>query len=184
MKRWLFNVLVGVSLVLCIATGSLALRSIRTCDRFAFSVLLWRFQISSECGRFSLCIFKDDVDSNHYWQTYDAWYDDDWQLDAPGPMTRRFSLGPFAYAEGWTASWTLYVFGGKFKYRLVELPSWLPIVATGLIPAWWFPRLWKGWIGRRRIRSQLCPSCGYDIRATPDRCPECGTMPEKINSMP
>jgi hypothetical protein len=45
------------------------------------------------------------------------------------------------------------------------------------------PVTWSILARRRRRTSRLagaCQSCGYDLRASPDRCPECGIAPSKL----
>jgi hypothetical protein len=85
------------------------------------------------------------------------------------PMTRPFmvkdltafeaghrSFGPFSRLETWH----------------VDLPLWVPAalcLAPGLV-AWRVARR-----RRRRHAAGLCRDCGYDLRASPDRCPECGS---------
>jgi hypothetical protein len=56
----------------------------------------------------------------------------------------------------------------------IHLAYW--ILATALLPLSKRDGVrWVGWRSRRRRDAGFCPRCGYDLRATPDRCPECGT---------
>jgi hypothetical protein len=66
--------------------------------------------------------------------------------------------------------------GPKFTnyYYGISLPFWLLAILCGIAPVLrWNPRRLRR---RRRLAAGLCLTCGYDLRATPDRCPECGTI--------
>lgn len=50
----------------------------------------------------------------------------------------------------------------------ILVPLWFPACLFAILPL-------IRWTRRHRPRTGCCPSCGYDLRATADRCPECGT---------
>jgi hypothetical protein len=65
------------------------------------------------------------------------------------------------------------------QFLVIHFPHWFAAAVSGVM-VW----PWIGWAvyrrrrARRRDRAGLCPKCGYDMRANPARCSECGCVPQ------
>jgi len=57
-------------------------------------------------------------------------------------------------------------------WDIFDFQFWFLIVLSGTLSVVWLRR-------RPVKRKGYCEICGYDLRATPDRCPECGKITEK-----
>jgi hypothetical protein len=66
-------------------------------------------------------------------------------------------------------------FGNGREHRLIAVPLSIVSTVTAILPVAFVYRRF-----RCRRRAGLCPSCGYDLRATPERCPECGAVPDGL----
>ena len=85
-----------------------------------------------------------------------------------GLRTRQWGVG---FARGWVE--TGGNVGAYVEWSGVEVPLWLLLVASLLLPASSWVIAVIGWY--REARRRRCVHCGYDLRASIDRCPECGT---------
>ena len=113
------------------------------------------------------------------------WADTGYLLGSMGYRSTRFQIGtgyPTRHYVVGVDSRTLhlgrnYFFGPPGAPRLSQ--SHLGISYLALLPAFAIMPTWWLLAYRRRRMARLrpghCPTCDYDLRASKERCPECGT---------
>jgi hypothetical protein len=83
------------------------------------------------------------------------------------PGARSFSVLGFGYIDS---------IPPPRSVRIIYFPHWFAALLFAILPT---VRLRSILRTRRENRIGLCQHCGYDLRATPDRCPECGAVAAK-----
>ena len=95
------------------------------------------------------------------------------QLQCIGPSRPWYG---YRHAELWFegfrgyTAWKPHVSTAK-DYLVLIVPLWMPTLLFAALT--WFTLL-PAHRRRKRKKLGLCVKCGYDLRASKDRCPECG----------
>ncbi len=63
----------------------------------------------------------------------------------------------------------------------IRIPHWFAALIFAMLPALVLTNTVRRHQRQQRILKNCCLICGYDLRATPDRCPECGTVTKISN---
>jgi hypothetical protein len=160
-RRRVFNVLAAISLVLFVAVAVIGARSYVSPDAQDMGI----------SGTTTLKFSSGKAILVFLGRSAEIYVNSDSVESLRGSATLQWKVIGFEYTI-YDNTW----FGGG---SIVIIPLWAIAMGTIFMPvAVLFAAIFRR--GKvRRISSGLCINCGYDLRATPDRCPECGTIPEK-----
>ena len=164
MFRRVFTVLSGLSLLLCVAACALWVRSYWRGDSLNWGTPTGRAGVDSIQGRF--IVGRVVVVPRELANTPRGWI----FTSAPADEAVATMLRPnWEFATIQAAR----VRDRALTAEDVRVPHWHLALAAAVLPTWW-------WLRRRRDRRMRrlghCLHCGYDLRATPGRCPECGAV--------
>jgi hypothetical protein len=132
-----------------------------------------RVQVSRGELRFSRTIRDYDLRAGAAGKTVGIWEANRWRF-------RRWGFS-IASDDQWGAYWgptgeepnTRLVIGHA---QQISISVWWIACPLTLLPAIWLIAHPQMLPFRRKVSPGFCSVCGYDLRATPDRCPECGTI--------
>ena len=88
-----------------------------------------------------------------------------------------FPIAPDTIVQRQWLGIEIYTLENANRMRVTEvvLPFWSLAIAAAALPLGLMSRKFMQHARKRRRRSEgLCTSCGYDVRASPQCCPECG----------
>jgi hypothetical protein len=186
MKRLLLNVLTALCLLLTIATLTLWALSHWTIGAISYSaprqvgidVIDRAYGIYDEPGVLGFCrseythgdISAEEIPSllnDRGWTSFAVPASD----VANDTVNQRF-FDDWTHWRFYTLGIYDYLSGGEEKI-IVKLPMALIVAFFSIVPLWKAHRMRRNY---KRRNDQLCSHCGYDLRASPERCPECGTV--------
>jgi hypothetical protein len=91
------------------------------------------------------------------------------------PILGMIHLGLIVFHPSWTVSaWH----GDCGSFKVFAAKVFLGLAVMGLLESVAVAVFWQRPWPWRRVRRGFCSGCGYDLRATPERCPECGMVAE------
>jgi hypothetical protein len=168
MKRRLVTFAAAASLVLCIATVALWVRSYRHSEAVRLeSDAIWQ-ELGSEAGTIYFVVVKPPFAASlNLANGFSV------RTDAVGFPCRREQFMIFVDPDDVFVERVGFVWAWSTYATVLTVPNWFLVGIFLLLPARWSLTYRR----RRTLRSfRLCVRCGYDLRATPDRCPECGAV--------
>ncbi len=112
--------------------------------------------------------------------------DDTWFILLHRYCAPEVFSGPYNPSELLGVSLRRQFLGARFQTVYIacetaqakSFPLWWISVISSLPLLPWLGALRRRIVQRSRKRKGFCPSCGYDLRASPNRCPECGKRVE------
>jgi len=169
MKARLLNWTAALSLPLLAAVGTLWVRSYIVADEFSTA----RGAIISLKGRIGvLRAYGAEPDLDPAGRAYGA-HDPD-TLNYAIAVSLQPNPGEWSLGDSFHFIRKTRPGGGL---ALAVFPHWALALAAAAAPAAWVVRRYR----HRRRGPGRCVTCGYDLRATPDQCPECGTIAKPVS---